>query len=101
MNRESYRLMLKRKASATTSAVNTVGECTKAAKQQAQEVQARDTPRYALAAFDHPKDQPGKRFQFDCHSDDLQMTSHLVKMVVAQNWWHMVLLPQLQVIEVH
>ena len=95
MNHESYRLMLKRKASATTSAVNTVGECTKAAKQQAQEVQARDTPRYALAALDHPKDQPGKRFQFDCHSDDLQMTSHLVKMVVAQNWWHMVLLPQL------
>ena len=84
--------MLKRKASATTSAVNTVGECTKAAKQQAQ---ARDTPRYAPAALDHPKDQPGKRFQFDCHSDDLQMTSHLVKMVVAQNWWHLVLLPQL------
>ena len=48
MNHESYRLMLKRKASATTSAVNTVGECTKAAKQQAQEVEARDTPRYAL-----------------------------------------------------
>ena len=68
MNHESYRLMLKRKA----SAVNTVGEGTKAAKQQAQEVQARDTPRDALAALDHPKDQPGKRFQFDCHSNDLQ-----------------------------
>ena len=63
--------MLKRKASATTRAVNTVGEGTKAAKQKAQEVQARDTPRDALAALDHPKDQPGKRFQFDCHSDDL------------------------------
>ena len=55
MNRESYCLMLKRKASATTSAVNTAGEGTEAAKQKAQEVQARDTHRDALAALDHPQ----------------------------------------------
>ena len=63
-NRESYHLILKRKESATTSAVNIVGEGIKVAKQ----AQVHDTPRDVPAVLD----KPGKRFQFDCHSDDLQ-----------------------------
>jgi len=63
MNRESYSLMLKRKASATASAA-TIGEVTEAAKQ----AQARGTPQDT----NQPEAQPGERFQFDCHSDNLQ-----------------------------
>ena len=64
MNRESYRLMLKRKASATgTATPNAAGGGKKAIKEHA--TASQDTN-------EEFTNQPNKRFQFDSFSNDLQ-----------------------------